>query len=170
MTIIPWKELDARQQQRAVNQIRRRSVDATLTLYYVRMYEYVHYHYLKSAYRSCSPAARPAPTSQAERVSISLECNCRPLLFFFIVFIFFFPFIHIQSFVLFLTLQVVINCAILKGLKYNQATPTFHQWRDQKQVYGLNFSSKDDAEVFATAMLKALEVRKRFFFSPDSLL
>ena len=57
-----------------------------------------------------------------------------------------------------LRLQVVINCAILKGLKYNQATPTFHQWRDNKQVYGLNFSSKDDAEVFATAMLKALEV------------
>jgi len=54
--------------------------------------------------------------------------------------------------------EVVINCAILKGLKYNQATPTFHQWRDNKQVYGLNFSSKDDAEVFATAMLKALEV------------
>ena len=55
--------------------------------------------------------------------------------------------------------QVVINCAILKGLKYNQATPTFHQWRDNKQVYGLNFSSKDDADVFATAMLKSLEVR-----------
>ena len=56
-------------------------------------------------------------------------------------------------------LQVVINCAILKGLKYNQATPTFHQWRDNKQVYGLNFSSKDDADVFATAMLKSLEVK-----------
>ena len=55
--------------------------------------------------------------------------------------------------------QVVINCAILKGLKYNQATPTFHQWRDNKQVYGLNFSSKDDADVFATAMLRSLEVR-----------
>ena len=55
-------------------------------------------------------------------------------------------------------LQVVINCAILKGLKYNQATPTFHQWRDNKQVYGLNFSSKDDADVFATAMLRSLEV------------
>ena len=55
-------------------------------------------------------------------------------------------------------LQVVINCAILKGLKYNQATPTFHQWRDQRQVYGLNFSSKDDAEVFAAAMLEALKV------------
>lgn len=54
---------------------------------------------------------------------------------------------------------MVINCAILKGLKYNQATPTFHQWRDNKQVYGLNFSSKDDADVFATAMLKSLEVR-----------
>ena len=52
----------------------------------------------------------------------------------------------------------MINCAILKGLKYNQATQTFHQWRDQKQVYGLNFSSKDDAEVFASAMLRALEV------------
>jgi len=54
--------------------------------------------------------------------------------------------------------EVVINCAILKGLKYNQATPTFHQWRDNKQVYGLNFSSKDDAEVFATAMLRSLEI------------
>ena len=53
---------------------------------------------------------------------------------------------------------MVINCAILKGLKYNQATPTFHQWRDNKQVYGLNFSNKDDADVFATAMLKSLEV------------
>ncbi|XP_076352658.1 uncharacterized protein LOC143248110 [Tachypleus tridentatus] len=54
--------------------------------------------------------------------------------------------------------EVVINCAILKGLKYNQATPTFHQWRDNRQVYGLNFSSKDDAHAFAVAMLKALEV------------
>ena len=30
--------------------------------------------------------------------------------------------------------EVVINCAILKGLKYNQATATFHQWRDNRQV------------------------------------
>ena len=59
--------------------------------------------------------------------------------------------------------QVVINCAILKGLKYNQATPTFHQWRDNKQVYGLNFSSKDDADVFATAMIRALEVNNPIF-------
>ena len=54
--------------------------------------------------------------------------------------------------------QVVINCALVRTLKYNQATPTFHQWRDSKQVYGLNFSSKDDADAFACAMLRALEV------------
>ncbi|ODN04656.1 Protein enabled [Orchesella cincta] len=53
--------------------------------------------------------------------------------------------------------EVVINCSILKGLKYNQATPTFHQWRDNRQVYGLNFSSKDDAEAFAFAMMHAVE-------------
>ncbi|KAB5539637.1 hypothetical protein PHYPO_G00091310 [Pangasianodon hypophthalmus] len=54
--------------------------------------------------------------------------------------------------------QVVINCAIPKGLKYNQATLTFHQWRDARQVYGLNFGSKEDANVFASAMMHALEV------------
>lgn len=55
-------------------------------------------------------------------------------------------------------MQVVINCALVRGLKYNQATPTFHQWRDNKQVYGLNFSSKDDADAFANAMERALGV------------
>ncbi|XP_075169714.1 ENAH actin regulator enabled isoform X2 [Haematobia irritans] len=54
--------------------------------------------------------------------------------------------------------EVVINCSILKGLKYNQATATFHQWRDSKYVYGLNFSSPNDAEAFARAMMHALEV------------
>ncbi|XP_067007842.2 protein enabled [Anabrus simplex] len=54
--------------------------------------------------------------------------------------------------------EVVINCAILKGLKYNQATATFHQWRDNKQVYGLNFSSKEDADSFARAMSHALDI------------
>ncbi|XP_037077133.1 protein enabled homolog [Pollicipes pollicipes] len=54
--------------------------------------------------------------------------------------------------------EVVINCAVLKGLKYNQATPTFHQWRDNKRVYGLNFSSADDAALFAQTMLRAIEV------------
>jgi len=54
--------------------------------------------------------------------------------------------------------QVVINCAILKGFKYNQATPTFHQWRDSRQVYGLNFGSKEEADGFAQAMFAALDV------------
>lgn len=58
----------------------------------------------------------------------------------------------------------MINCALVRGLKYNQATPTFHQWRDNKQVYGLNFSSKDDADAFAVAMLRALEVPVFFLF------
>ncbi|KAI4872249.1 hypothetical protein NFI96_034401, partial [Prochilodus magdalenae] len=53
---------------------------------------------------------------------------------------------------------VVINYSIVKGLKYNQATPTFHQWRDARQVYGLNFASKEEASTFSTAMLFALNV------------
>ncbi|XP_039597743.1 ena/VASP-like protein isoform X6 [Polypterus senegalus] len=54
--------------------------------------------------------------------------------------------------------QVVINYSIVKGLKYNQATPTFHQWRDARQVYGLNFASKEEATAFSNAMLFALNV------------
>lgn len=54
--------------------------------------------------------------------------------------------------------QVVINCPIIKGMKYNQATPNFHQWRDPKQVWGLNFGSKEDAALFANSMMHALEV------------
>ena len=69
------------------------------------------------------------------------------------------------EFMILFSFQVVINCAILKGLKYNQATPTFHQWRDNKQVYGLNFSSKDDAEIFAAAMLRSLDVSLYMVFS-----
>lgn len=55
-------------------------------------------------------------------------------------------------------LQVVINYSIVKGLKYNQATPTFHQWRDARQVYGLNFASKEEATTFSNAMLFALNI------------
>uniref|UniRef100_A0A7N6B2U0 Ena/VASP-like protein n=1 Tax=Anabas testudineus TaxID=64144 RepID=A0A7N6B2U0_ANATE len=60
--------------------------------------------------------------------------------------------------------QVVINYSIVKGLKYNQATPTFHQWRDARQVYGLNFASKEEATTFSNAMMFALNVLS----SPDS--
>ena len=51
-----------------------------------------------------------------------------------------------------------MNCPIVKGLKYNEATPTFHQWRDARQVWGLNFGSKEDATLFASGMMHALEV------------
>ncbi|KFM66605.1 Protein enabled, partial [Stegodyphus mimosarum] len=54
--------------------------------------------------------------------------------------------------------EVVINCSILKGLKYFQATPTFHQWRDNSQIHGLNFASRSDAETFALAMERVLEI------------
>ncbi|CAF1350604.1 unnamed protein product, partial [Adineta steineri] len=53
--------------------------------------------------------------------------------------------------------EVVLNHSISKGIKYNQATPTFHQWRDQSCVYGLNFSSKIDAQEFGSTMMKILE-------------
>ena len=69
-----------------------------------------------------------------------------------------YPFVHSLLSIIVTFVQVVINCAILKGFKYNQATPTFHQWRDSRQVYGLNFGSKEEAESFAQAMFAALDV------------
>ncbi|XP_035703740.1 vasodilator-stimulated phosphoprotein [Folsomia candida] len=66
--------------------------------------------------------------------------------------------------------EVVINCSILKGLKYNQATPTFHQWRDNRQVYGLNFSSKDDAEAFAYSMMLAVDALNNATPGPPRLM
>lgn len=53
--------------------------------------------------------------------------------------------------------SVVLNCPVLRSLKYNQATPTFHQWRDQKQVYGLYFGSPADADAFASTMRHCLD-------------
>ena len=58
-------------------------------------------------------------------------------------------------------LEVVINCHLAKGLKYNQANQTFLQWRDSKQVYGLNFQSKDEADAFTHAMKIAVDSLSR---------
>uniref|UniRef100_A0A7M4FFK0 WH1 domain-containing protein n=1 Tax=Crocodylus porosus TaxID=8502 RepID=A0A7M4FFK0_CROPO len=52
--------------------------------------------------------------------------------------------------------QVVMNCALARGLRYNQATASFHQWRDARQVWGLSFCTREDAAAFATAMQGAL--------------
>ena len=57
--------------------------------------------------------------------------------------------------------QVVLSCKIVKNLKYNQATPTFHQWRDSRTIYGLNFPTPDDAEKFASGIKNALEILAR---------
>ena len=40
------------------------------------------------------------------------------------------------------TQEISVNCAILKGLIYNEATATFHQWRHNGIVYGLVVLSK----------------------------
>uniref|UniRef100_A0A803JE44 Vasodilator-stimulated phosphoprotein n=1 Tax=Xenopus tropicalis TaxID=8364 RepID=A0A803JE44_XENTR len=53
--------------------------------------------------------------------------------------------------------QVVINCPLVRGLKYNQATPNFHQWRDSRQVWGLNFANKEEAGQFAVGITQALD-------------
>ncbi len=53
--------------------------------------------------------------------------------------------------------EVVINCQLTKNLKYNQANQTFLQWRDSKQVYGLNFQSKEEAEAFSLAIKGAID-------------
>nr|CAI9702621.1 unnamed protein product [Rangifer tarandus platyrhynchus] len=57
--------------------------------------------------------------------------------------------------------QVVINCAIVWGVKYNQATHNFHQWHDALQVWSLNCGSKEDATQFAHVMASALEAMER---------
>ena len=51
----------------------------------------------------------------------------------------------------------MLNCAIVKNLKYNKATPTFHQWRDQRQVFGLNFKSPQDASNFSDTVESAIK-------------
>ncbi|CAK9305163.1 unnamed protein product [Gordionus sp. m RMFG-2023] len=62
--------------------------------------------------------------------------------------------------------EVVINCCVLKNMKYNKATPTFHQWRDQKQVYGLNFASAQEADNFSDALISAVSTLNSLDRSP----
>lgn len=53
---------------------------------------------------------------------------------------------------------VTINCLISRSLRYNQATPVFHQWRDSRQIYGLQFINKEEADSFADSMIASLEL------------
>ncbi|KAL3874579.1 hypothetical protein ACJMK2_037567 [Sinanodonta woodiana] len=54
--------------------------------------------------------------------------------------------------------EVILASDISIGMKYIQATPIFHQWRDTAfHVYGLKFTNERDADEFAYVMFAALE-------------
>merc|ERR1712157_667716 len=53
--------------------------------------------------------------------------------------------------------EVTVNMNILKSLKYHVATPLFHQWRDGKVVYGLNFIDEQHANGFNEILSSILE-------------
>ena len=70
------------------------------------------------------------------------------------------------------TNDLSLNCMIKKNLIYNEATPTFHQWRYEGNVYGylytgifkglyyifrLNFPNQDEAINFSRHMKKCLD-------------
>ena len=48
--------------------------------------------------------------------------------------------------------EVVLCSSLERGMKYNEATPIFHQWRDNRIVYGLHFLNRDEAEIFGTTI------------------
>ncbi|GMR58029.1 hypothetical protein PMAYCL1PPCAC_28224, partial [Pristionchus mayeri] len=55
--------------------------------------------------------------------------------------------------------QCVLDTRLYFKMHYKCATPMFHQWRDEKkQVYGLNFSSGDQAGNFEGVVRQALEI------------
>ncbi|CTQ86973.1 WH1 domain-containing protein [Caenorhabditis elegans] len=55
----------------------------------------------------------------------------------------------------------ILNCNIYRGIKYHKATPMFHQWRtEQRRVYGLNFENEQDATMFLSIVLQAIETLK----------
>lgn len=53
--------------------------------------------------------------------------------------------------------QVVLNCPLGRGLRYSQATPQFHQWREGRRVWGLSFAAPPEAAQFAASVLRALQ-------------
>jgi hypothetical protein len=56
-------------------------------------------------------------------------------------------------------------------MKYNRATPVFHQWRDSRgAVYGLQFSSQGDADQFGNAVNKAFDILSGEIFCLTYLL
>ena len=59
---------------------------------------------------------------------------------------------------------------ISANMKYSEATPTFHQWRDSNRtIHGLNFSSKDDAMAFSNSMVAVLRLLQTTSLPPGML-
>ena len=54
--------------------------------------------------------------------------------------------------------EVVLYSSLEKGMRYNEATPIFHQWRDKKIVYGLHFLNRDEAEGFGATVKTSFDV------------
>jgi len=50
------------------------------------------------------------------------------------------------------TSKIVINSNITKDTTYTRASETFHQWSDNRYIYGLNFALKEEAESFGTGV------------------
>jgi len=48
------------------------------------------------------------------------------------------------------TSKIVINSNVSKDTQYTRASETFHQWSDNRYMYGLNFPSKEEAETFGS--------------------
>lgn len=46
------------------------------------------------------------------------------------------------------TSEVVINSNVAPTTKYTRASDTFHQWADNRYIYGLNFAKREGAETF----------------------
>eukprot|EP01117_Protostelium_nocturnum_P018113 TRINITY_DN750_c0_g1_i9.p1 TRINITY_DN750_c0_g1~~TRINITY_DN750_c0_g1_i9.p1 ORF type:complete len:350 (+),score=109.77 TRINITY_DN750_c0_g1_i9:246-1295(+) len=44
---------------------------------------------------------------------------------------------------------VLINSNVSKDTVYTRLSETFHQWSDPRQIYGLNFGTKEDATTFS---------------------
>ncbi|XP_065182956.1 vasodilator-stimulated phosphoprotein-like [Sycon ciliatum] len=54
-------------------------------------------------------------------------------------------------------MQVTVNTQLYKGMVFNAASKTFYQWRDPRNVYGLNFQDPQVAATFASAVGDALK-------------
>ena len=53
--------------------------------------------------------------------------------------------------------ELILTSSVERGMRYNEATINFHQWRDTKIVYGLHFLNNDEAKVFGDVMRTCID-------------